>query len=185
MPDAAFAAFRTFPGDQLTIIQRSQFRDFNDRVIDRIEELPANYAGLSGQVLVVNNSATGPKNAAASGITMVDFAGLEVGNFKQRRVSLAGPASLTTNGHLGANVLMINGSAATITVAINANPAVGIADGFICEIRRAVGSGAVQIVAGSGLSLFNADGHTRIKDGCVARLTAESGTLYFEGRTET
>lgn len=185
MPDSAYAAFRNFPSDTAGgIIPQSGFRDFHDRVIDRTEEIPANFAGMAGQVMVVNNAQTGCTNVAASAVPVVFFSRIAVGRFQQWDISAAGNLSLNANSHLGACINMSNSSAATITVAINADPALGVADRFICEVRRLSGAGVVTIAAGSGLTLFNVDGHTKVRNGGVVRLKALGGTLYFEGRTE-
>lgn len=185
MPDSAYAAFRNFPSDTAGgIIPQSSFRDWHDRVIDRTEEIPSNFAGMAGQVMVVNNAQTGLTNVAASSVPVVFFSRIAVGRFQQWDVSATSSLSLNANAHLGCCVNMSNGSAATITVAINADPAIGVADRFICEVRRLVGAGVVTIAAGSGLTLFNADGHSKIRSGCVVRLKVLGGQLYFEGRTE-
>lgn len=184
MPDSGFAAFRNFPSDSTPTIQQSGFRDFNDRVIDRIEEVPVNFTGLAGQVMVVNNAQTGFTAVASSSAPTIFFGRIAVGRFQQWDISAAGNLTLNANAHLGSCINMSNSSAATITVAINSDPAVGVADRFICEVRRLVGAASVTIAAGSGLTLFNTDGHNKIKNGCVARLKALGGTLYFEGRTE-
>lgn len=186
MPDPVnYEDWANWPSDAELEVKRSLMRTFFDKVIKKTLPLLESWSGRSGQILVVNGAATGPTSIGDASVAAALFGNVAVRQFKAGAVPLAASASLTDRDHGGASLDLGNGSAATLTVALNADPALGVSDGFQCEVVRLLGSAAVQVAAGAGLTLRNPDGHSRVIEGGVARLRVKGADLYFWGYTET
>ena len=181
-----FEDWALYPPDTANaVIDQQFFRQWHDKVIKRIRAIPEIWTGSREEIAVVNTGETGFTPVSESGISEVKFGGLPVVDYRLSMVTATGSISLSQGGHLCRIVNMNNGSAATISVSLGSNPASSVFDGFICHVRRLLGTtGNVTVAAGSGLTLYNIDGHTRIKEGGLAQLTVIGTTLYFEGRTE-
>jgi hypothetical protein len=184
MADSVFASFGNYPSDAELEISQATFRTGHTDIVNRIEEVPENFTGMIGQVMAVKDDERGFCNCGSTALTAVTFAQKPVKGFKVGAVTVTGSVSLTDNSHGGVSIMMTNGSAATVTVSISANPASGISADFTCEIARAHNASAVQVVASGGATLRNPQGHTRISQGGIVRLRLHGSDLYFWGYTE-
>lgn len=181
-----FADFVNWPSDEPNeSIDPAFFRLWHSFVYDRLAATPDDWEDKAGQILVTVATEDGFAPVAEAGNDVVKFGTKGVAGFLQHDITIASPVALTNTDHLGGCINMSNSSSAVITVALDINPAVGVLDRFVCQIRRLVGAAAVQIVAGTGITVFNADGHTRITEGGLVQIKVLNGIAYFEGRTET
>jgi len=180
-----FADWANYPSDEVLEVKRSLIRSFFAKVINKIKATPESWSGKGGEVIVSHNDETGPVPASLSDVEFVDFSQLPVRNFKAGTIPLAASDNLTDNEHSGGLIVATNSSSATLTVALNADPALGVSDLFQCEVLRHPSASSLTIVAGTGLTLSNPDSHTKVVAGGVARLQVVGSLLYFLGYTES
>lgn len=178
-----FEDWAEWPPDTVLEVRRSLLRAFFTKVIAKTLALPEVWSGLAGQVLVVTQAAAGPAPIGGAGVGAALFGNVGVRGFKAGALPIAASTSLTDAAHGGASLDLAPSSAITLTVALDADPAVGVSDGFTCELLRCAGAAAVQIVAAPGLTLRNPDEHTRVADVGLARLRVVGSDLYFHGYT--
>jgi hypothetical protein len=180
-----FADWANFPPDVAPFIDQAIQRAFHLKIINKIKATPEVWTGLAGQVMVAAATLDGDSPASLAGADPVLFANKSVAAFKPNQVPLTGATNLTDNNHCGRMLICTNTSAMALTANLNADPAVGVSNGFHCDILHCVSAAAITITAGTGLTLRNVDAHTRVTDGGIARLTVIGTDLYFFGYTES
>jgi hypothetical protein len=173
-----------WPGDELLEVKRSLMRQFFAKVIAKTLPMRESWVGRENQVLLVDAIGSGPTSAFDTGGNLALFANKSLRQYKPGEIVLSGSLALNDSSHCGATVEMVNSSAATLTVTLNASPALGVSNRFHCEILRTIASAAVQVVCTGTLVLRNPDGHTRISAGGMARLYIVGNDVYFLGYTE-
>jgi hypothetical protein len=179
---STFEGFRLYPvpGEEP---EELGFRQWHGWIIDKIGGLPFSYTSYPGQVVVVNSSGGGITTAGLSGLESVNFAGLGVVGWITKPVILTGSTGLNQTAHGGRVIDMANGSAAVLTLGKNANPALGLGEGFSCEVYRPMGGAAVSISLVSPLVNRNPDGHTAISEGGLVRIRIRGDDVLFHGYT--
>ncbi len=186
MPDPVnYPDWATWPdlaGDE---VSRAILQQFLAKTIARIGTLPEDYTGSEGQVIAVNAAGTGPTPAADTEADHLLFGLKGVRGFKAAGIQLAGSIDLTDSDHSGASIEMANSSAAVLTVTLDSDPEVGVSTRFQVSVRRLIGSAAVSIALGPGLTNRNPDGHTSVTEGRPALISVIGTDVYFDGYTET
>lgn len=180
-----FEDWANYPSDDVLEVKRAFIRSFFAKVINKIKATPETWSGKAGEVIVTHNDETGPTPASLSELEYASFSQLPVRGYKAGAVPLASSTNITDNDHGGALIVMSNNSSETLTINLDADPALGVSDLFQCEILRTNAASAVSIAVGAGITLYNPDGHTKVVAGAIARLQLVDGILYFLGYTES
>lgn len=152
----------------------------------KVDTLPESWASRQpGELLVVNDDLTGPAPAGTDEAAITG-SGRPIRGVRPPRVPVAGNMSLTENSHLGAELKITAAGAVVLQVELNADPALGVRDGFECRIYRPEASGSVQI-SSSTLTNGRSDGLDKVAAGGKANLSvdAENMTWLLLGYTES
>src|SRR4051812_25652666 len=151
MPAALFDDYRAWPGDTLSEVPRSWWRDLNDHIIDRIGAMPRSYTAYPGQVMAVQGDGAGP-TVAEENSGPIGFGLQPVRRFRPYSPALiTGSVVLTDNNDCGSWLLFAPTSPINVTVGLNSNPASGAGDRFQVNMLRLFGAAEVTVVLGGGL----------------------------------
>lgn len=152
----------------------------------KIGPMPEDWSAYSiGEPVILNDAKTG-----VVPISLLDsdssshFKNRMARNVAPYVIEVSGSASLTSNAHIGNLLVCVNSSALTLTFEPNADPALGVTNGFFVTILR-TGAGSVTI-ASSGMTLQHPNGHTKVTSNLFACVYADTvnNKLYFGGATE-
>jgi hypothetical protein len=173
----------TYPPDGARDMKESDWRGFISPVAAFLRRVSSSWAGKAGEVVLGHADGTGAAQASIAGGAVASFAGLKVANFMQDDLPCTGSIVATNAVHLSRALNFANTGAATITLALTADPATGVQSGFWCEARRLTGSSTVTLILSGGLTNANPDSHTGIQVGRSVRIKVIGTEVYMEGYT--
>jgi hypothetical protein len=179
-----FDFMRNWPPDSAVELRPSDHRGINGLVADRIEGAPTltDMGTRRSRVLVVRDDGQGFTIIGLLA-TEADFGNMPVGGFKPRSVTESASFALTDEEHGGSVVWYRGVGPATVSVAITGDPTTGVSSGFRCEVRRAVGAGALQFLLSTPLVNANPNGDTRVQARRPVVVSIDGNDAYLDAYT--
>lgn len=177
-----FSELANVPREGVGFIQRAEWRELNGQIFAKINPLPTDYSGKAGQVLAVDDAEAGPNVASAGGSVALDFAQRRVKGFRFDPVEVTASQNITDQND-GQQLRCGNGSPIQLNVQLDGDPAVGVSDGFVCEILVLHDADEVQLLF-SGVTNREPSGNTRIPPACAVRIQVVGTDCYVFGTTE-
>lgn len=172
-----FLDLDTFPANSANV-SKATWREYNEEILNRIGNTPGALGSYAGQPMIAASGGMVPAGLASGAL---NFNGMQLWQGVPMIVPVAGSLNLNDDEHRGALLLCSSSSQIDLTLAANSNPAVGTSSPFMCVILR-TGSGAVRIV-GSGVTILNPDGHTKLSTNGIAQLLRISTSAWLHGYT--
>lgn len=158
-----------------------EFQELIEHLYARAGGMPDSLVGYQGELLVTSTYGATPVSLFTTSAP-ISLGQRRIWQARGNRVSIGSSRPLTENEHLGAILRCSSPSEIVLTVAPSPDPALGVADGFRCEVKRK-GSGAVRIVATSPYTLVNPDSHAKIFANGRALLEVDGNDVELHGYT--
>lgn len=179
---AGFDDLPLVPRDGVQEVGRAEWRALNAGIHARVAQLPADATGKAGEVVAINDAETGAATAGDGGVGAMTFGGRPVSGFRYDPVPVN--ASRDIIGQLCGKQLQCSDDAPIqLNIVLDADPAVGVSDGFACEVLALHDAVEVQLLF-SGVTNREPGGNTRVPAGCAVRIQIIGTDCYVFGTTE-
>lgn len=165
---AGFDDLPLVPRDGVQEVGRAEWRGLNAGIYARIAQLPADATGKAGEVVAINDDETGAAVASEGGVAAMTFGRRPVSGFRFDPVSVTASRDITDQ-LCGKQIQCSNSSPIQLNILLDADPALGVSDGFTCEVWVFHDAADVQLTF-SGVVNREPSGNTRIPPGCKAAI---------------
>lgn len=160
---AGFDDLPLVPRDGVQEVGRAEWRALNAGIHARIAQLPADATGKAGEVVAINDAETGAATASEGGTGVLTFGRRPVSGFRFDAVSVTAPRDIIDR-LCGKQLQCSNSSPIQLNIVLDADPDLGVSDGFTCEIWVFHDAADVQLTF-SGVVNREPSGNTRIPPG--------------------
>ncbi len=179
---AGFDDLPLVPRDGVQEVGRAEWRGLNAGIHARIAQLPADATGKAGEVVAINDDETGAAVASEGGVAAMTFGRRPVSGFRFDPVPVTASRDIIDQ-LCGKQLQCSSGSPIRLNVVLDSDPAVGVSDGFACEILALHDAAEVQLLF-SGATNREPGGNTRVPAGCAVRIQIIGTDCYVFGTTE-
>lgn len=180
---AGFDALPLLPRDAVQEINRAEWREANAGIYARIGQLPADATGKAGEIVAINDAETGAATAGDGGAGPMTFGRRPVKGFRFDPVDVTASQDITDQ-HCGQQLQCSNSSGEIdLNIVLDADPTLGVSDGFTCEVIRLHGADGVRLTF-SGVTNREPSGNTRVAEDCAVRIQVIGTDCYVFGTTE-
>lgn len=178
-----FDVLDLLPRDAVQEVNRAEWREANAGIKARIGQLPADATGKAGEVVAINDAETGAAIASQGGTASMTFAGRRVTGFRFDPAAVTAAQDITDQ-HCGQQLQCANTSGEIdLNIVLDADPTLGVSDGFTCEVLCLHGSDGVRLTF-SGVTNREPSGNTRVAEDCAVRIQVIGTDCYVFGTTE-
>lgn len=179
---AGFDDLPLVPRDGVQEVGRAEWRGLNAGIHARIGQLPADATGKAGEVVAINDAETGAATASDGGIVAMTFGRRPVSNYTVDPLLVTASRDITDQ-LCGKQLQCSSGSPIQLNIVLDADPVVGVSDGFACEVLALHDAAEVRLLF-SGVTNREPSGNTRVPAGCAVRIQIIGTDCYVFGATE-